>query len=664
MTGRQRLIVLVTPAMAVALAILATGHHYAAAHAHKFAGNDSASVDCLPCHVYTIQNGLLGRALQERYLSPRELTVAADGKRLYVTAEESDLLLVVDPEARTVVARVPVGKLPHSVVVTQDGKTAYVSNRGSNSVSQVDLAADRVSREIPVGDAPAGLALDAAERFLYVANGSTNDVSVVDLGSGSEGRRLAAGQNPHGVALAPDGEHVYVTNRLSNPVPFRTPSLTEITVIDTRTQRVTERRELDGAVLMEGVGFTPRGDLALVTLTRPKNLLPATQVQGGWMVTYGLGVLVPGDRGPGRQVLLDDANAFYADPYGVAVTPDGRLAFVSHAGADLVTVVALDSLRRVLAQVPPQDVSRLGDDLGLSSRFVVSRIPTGPDPMGLGVSPDGKLLYVAEQLADRVAVISTDSLRQVGDIDLGGPRRVTFVRRGQILFHSAAHTMQGQFSCRTCHPEGHSDGLTYNIEADRLGRDIVNNLSLRELQGLAPYKWNGKNVSLYRQCGFRFAKFFTRTEAYSEEQLDQLVAYILSLTYPHNRYRTASGEPTPAQERGRKIFERAVTNTGQEIPVANRCVTCHPAPRYTNRQMADVGTRGPTDRNSTFDTPALVNLYDSPPYLHDGRAATLEEVWTRFGNENRHGQVTDLTKLQLNDLIEYLRSLGGAVDRK
>lgn len=664
MTRRQRITVLVTPAGAVVLAMAATGHHYAAAHAHKFAGNDSASVDCLPCHVYPIQDGLLGKVLQERYLSPRELTVARDGKRLYVTAEESDLLLVVDLEARAVVARVPVGKLPHSVVVTRDGKTAYVSNRGSDSVSQVDLTRGRVAREFAVGDGPAGLALDGAEQFLYVANGSSNDVSILDLASGSECSRLAAGQNPHGVALAPDGEHIYVTNRLSHPVPFRTPPVTEITVIDTRTQRVAERRELHGAILLEGMDFTPRGDLALVTLTRPKNLLPATQVQGGWMVTFGLGALIPGDHGESWQVLLDDANAFYADPYGVAVTPDGRLAFVSHAGADLVTVIALDSLRQVLAQARPEEADRLGNDLGLSSRYVVSRIPTGSDPMGLRVSPDGKFVYVAEQLADRVAVVSVDSLRVVGEIDLGGPRRTSFVRRGQRLFHSAGHTLQGQFSCRTCHPEGHTDGLTYNIEADRLGRDIVNNLSLRELYGTAPYKWNGKNVSLYRQCGFRFAKFFTRTQAFSEEQLDQLVAYELSLRYLPNRYRSASGELTPAQERGRKIFERGVTNDGRMIPVENRCVTCHPPPRYTNRQMFDVGTKGPTDRNGKFDTPALVNLYDSPPYLHDGRAATLEEIWTRFGSENRHGRVTDLTKSQLNDLIEYLRSLGGAMDQR
>jgi YVTN family beta-propeller protein len=663
-TARRRTILFATPGAILLLAAMGTSHYYAAKHVHHYAGNDSASLDCLPCHVYPVQNGVLGRVFQEHYLSPRELTVARDGKRLYVTAEEGDALLVVDLDTRAVVDRIPVGSRPHSVVLSRDGATAYVSDRRSGTVSQVDLTARRVSRAFTVGDGPAGMALDADERFLYVANGNSNDISVVDLASGREVRRLAAGQNPHDVALAPDGRHIYVTNRLSNPVPFRTAPITEVTVIDTRVQHVSERRELRDAHMLQGLDFTPRGDLALVTLTRPKNLLPTSQVQGGWMVTFGLGVLAPGEHGGTWQVLLDDPNAAYADPYDVVVTPDGRRAFVSQSGANVVSVIDLDSLRAVLAVARPGGASRLGDDLGLSSRYVVARVPTGPNPMGLAVSPDGKSVYVAERLADRVAILSVDSLRMVGDIDLGGPRRTTFVRRGQRLFHSADHTFHGGYSCRTCHPDGSDDGLSYDIGADGLGRNIVNNLSLRELQGLSPYKWNGGNVSLYYQCGYRFAKFLTRTQAYSETQLDQVVAYILSLTYPHNRYRSASGALTPAQERGQQIFDRTVTNDGRAIPVTNRCVTCHPPPRFTDRQKFDVGTKGPTDAEGAFDTPALVNLYASAPYLHDGRAATLEEIWTRFGSEDRHGVVTDLTKSQLNDLVEYLESLSGAVDQR
>ena len=58
-----------------------------------------------------------------------------------------------------------------------------------------------------------------------------------------------------------------------------------------------------------------------------------------------------------------------------------------------------------------------------------------------------------------------------------------------------------------------------------------------------------------------------------------------------------------------------------------------------------------------FDTPHLNNIYASPPYLHDGRAATLEEIWTIYGKDDKHGLVSDMSKNQLNDLIDYLKSL-------
>ena len=113
------------------------------------------------------------------------------------------------------------------------------------------------------------------------------------------------------------------------------------------------------------------------------------------------------------------------------------------------------------------------------------------------------------------------------------------------------------------------------------------------------------------------------------------------------------------QQRGKVLFGREWTSDGRPIPPENRCITCHPPPRFTNFQLADVGSAGPSDTQGKFDTPHLDNLYGQAPYLHDGRAATLEEIWTRFGGEDRHGVVNDLTKAQLNDLIEYLKTLGG-----
>jgi YVTN family beta-propeller protein len=637
------------------------GYRHSVKHVRHMSGNESASLNCLPCHVLSKQDGPIGRLVQRQYLSPLDIAVADDGERLYVTAEDSDVLLVVDVHEKRVVRSIPVGSRPHSVVVSADGKAAYVSNRWSSSVSIVDLAAGEVTGDLPVGTGPSGLALTPDGSKLYVANTVSNDISLVDLASGRERKRMSAGNAPYAVSLSRDGEAVYVTSRLSSDLAFREPPVAELTVVDAGSERVAERLSFRSAHLIEGIDFTPDGNWAVVTLVRPKNLIPATQIGRGWMLTFGIGIVDRTHDGRVIQLPLDDVNAFYADPYDIVVTPDGQRAFVSHAGADVISVVDLHALRELIDGLPAESLAVYANHLGLSDRYVVKRIATGANPKGLALSPDGRRLYVAERLDDRISVIDVERLEIVDAIDLGSDGE-TFLRRGQKLFHNAGHSFQGQFSCRSCHPEGHHDALTYDLEPDGLGRNIVNNISLRGLAETAPYKWTGKNASLYRQCGFRFAKWLTRTEPFSEEELYSLVGYILSLSPAPSRYRTASGELTEAQRRGQAVFERTVTNEREPIPPENRCMTCHPPPLFTNKMKADVGSRGPTDTETEFDTPALSNLYDHGPYLHDGRAATLEEIWTKYSPDDLHGVANDLTKAQLNDLVEYLRVLGAARD--
>ena len=63
-----------------------------------------------------------------------------------------------------------------------------------------------------------------------------------------------------------------------------------------------------------------------------------------------------------------------------------------------------------------------------------------------------------------------------------------------------------------------------------------------------------------------------------------------------------------------------------------------------------------------FDVPQLNNVYETAPYLHDGKAPTLEEIWTMFNPDDQHGVANDMMKNQLNDLVEYLKSLGSAAN--
>jgi hypothetical protein len=296
--------------------------------------------------------------------------------------------------------------------------------------------------------------------------------------------------------------------------------------------------------------------------------------------------------------------------------------------------------------------------LGISSRYVVKRIPTGSNPKGLTLSPDGKRLYAAEHLEDRIAVIDVEIMETISTIDLGGPGRITVARRGRRLLNNAGHTFQNQYSCYTCHPDAHEDGLIYNMASKDMGRNLTNTQSLRDIGETPPYKWNGKNQTIYKQDGLRFSTVLTRTEPFGYKDLDALVAYInTGIPYPPNLLYNPTGELNDMQLHGKEIFERTHDNFGNEIPPQNRCITCHTPPYYTNLKMADVGTLQVSDDSILFDTPHLNNIYASPPYLHHGLALSLEEIWTKYGLTNKHGAVNDLTKIQLNDLVEYLKSL-------
>jgi Uncharacterized conserved protein len=425
----------------------------------------------------------------------------------------------------------------------------------------------------------------------------------------------------------------------------------EVTVLDPWRPRVVRRADLRSAHLSEGAAVLPDGRTALVPAVRAHNLVPITQVAEGWVMTSGL-ALVRLDRDDVVQVCLDEVNACFADPTGVAVAPDGRAAWIASGGGDVVTLVDLERLEALVARTPAERRDRLADDLQAASECVLARVPVGPNPRGLAIAPDGRRLFVAERLGDSVAVVDTASRRVAARFRLAEVPDDP-VWRGARIFFSARNSFLGQFSCRSCHPDGGVDGLVYDFDIDGLGRNLVDNRSLLGVAGTRPLKWNGKNPSLFAQCGFRFALVLTRTDPIAGRNLADLVAFIRSLP-------PATPPPVPRDavwERGRALFFATRTPDGRPLPREQQCPTCHPPPLYTDHRRRDVGTRSPTDSTGSFDTPHLLGIATSAPYLHDGRAATLEEIWTVYNPEDRHGITSRFSKHDLNALVRFLKSL-------
>ncbi len=329
------------------------------------------------------------------------------------------------------------------------------------------------------------------------------------------------------------------------------------------------------------------------------------------------------------------------------------------SGANVASVVDTAKLRHLLLSPPPARQQELANRLDSASRFVTERLPVGRNPTDVVTSLDGRFAYIANRMDDTVSVVDMETMRIASTIDLGGPKEISRQRSGERLFFDASHCYQGQMACATCHPhEGLSDGLAWSLETPQLGRDVVENRTLFSIDGTSPFKWNGKNPNLQTQDGPRTARDSFRSQGLRSTEVNDLVTYLLALRLPRNPHLARDGQLTEAQASGQAIFFRDKTMEGKLIPPLDRCYTCHsPLTHYTSRISMDVGTATSEDTIRAFDVPQLEGVVTRPPYLHNGEALELEDIWTKFNPSDKHGITSDLNKAQLNDLIEFLKTL-------
>jgi len=589
-----------------------------------------------------------------RFKSPDDLALSADGKRLFVVCSGSDEVIAVDTETHTVAGHAHVGRVPRGIALTPDGKRLYVTNSWSDTVSEVDADSMRVLRTLPAGFEPTGVAVDGAHHVLYVANRLSDDISLIDVAAGGgEIQRISGGRGASYVTASPDGKRIYVSGIYPQPGKFRTAPRTEITVVDSEHQIVSERLTADNAAGVFHMAFSRDGQIGIAGELRPKNLIPLAHVEHGWV--FGNSLTVFGDAiGRVVQMPLDQMDVFPSQPFGVAIAPDQTRAYVSASGSNEVLIVDLAKL--VAAARSPQS-ARMANDLSVSAQYVVAHVAVGNNPRSIQISPDGAWLYVANRLDDTISVVDTARAAVVATIPLGEAVPPTAERRGEQLFYSSMYAYGHQFGCATCHLDSTFDGLNWDLEPDGFGKDIVDNRMLEEIKDTAPYKWNGGNPDLQTECGPRTERYFFRSQGFRGDALEDLVKYIQSIPLRPNRYRMPDGEKTPAQERGQALFNRTTKKDGTPIPDLQQCFVCHAGRYYQSADSVDVGTGKPSDRSAEIDIPELTNVVNSAPYLHDGSARSLEEIWTVFNPQDKHGVTSDLTKDELNDLIEYLKTL-------
>jgi YVTN family beta-propeller protein len=285
-------------------------------------------------------------------------------------------------------------------------------------------------------------------------------------------------------------------------------------------------------------------------------------------------------------------------------------------------------------------VAHYKEDLKDSAKYVVARIPTQANPRRLALSRDGRTVVVSNHLADSLTVIDAAARRVLKHISLGGPPPDA-ARRGEILFHSGRITQQQQFTCSSCHPNAGSDGLAWNTSDGKGG--FLNTRDLHGVKDTAPFGWLGKNESLENRV--RSTLRSMHHYAPHDREVSDLVAYLQTLT--PRRKLPQRAEDGPAVERGKKIF------FGK-----GRCTRCHEGEAYCHGEQHRVAsTEGMPKSETLFDTPSLRGVGRTAPYLHDGRADTLEDIFQRHNKEQLHGSAHRLNPQEVQDLVTFLRSL-------
>lgn len=579
---------------------------------------------------------------------PRTLAVSADGRRVYVTNQRSQTLSMVDLQAGKTVADIAVGGQPYGVVVTPDGKGAFVSQYAGaylaqkycpGAIAAVDLAAGKVTGRVAVKPRPWAMALSADGRWLYVTHFLQGDgkgiVTQIEAPTLTVAREIALNEDD-GVRDGRGGVFNALAAIALHPVGRRA-------VVAGMHANIRRGLTLDGQPLSH-----------------------KTTVQAALRVLdLEVGQELPGAR------MLSSFN-------GQAVAVPSAVAWLG-SGEHFIDVYFASSDFKVIQY----------NEQGVVAERALRAVP--PGPTGVAVTRDGRTAFFNCRWDRSVAQFSLATVRDpvlVKTVRLTAEPWEKQRLEGALLFHNTRDsrmTANRWMSCGVCHLDGGliADGLVWDLTIKGEPPKFSNTMDLVLTPGTTPPFFH-RGASDFVAAEERFVRVFSagagflnRGDPTSEASAGALaanepragtgpsmsaewaavLAFINALRprpNPHLEGNLPRAEIRDAARRGRRLFFD--DNIG--------CGHCHRGPRLTISgrsgppALFDVGT------GKRLDVPSLLHLWDTAPYLHDGRAKTLHDFFTKHNPEDRHGKTSHLSASQLDDLVAFLLAPHGEMEQR
>jgi hypothetical protein len=595
------------------------------------------------------------------WLSPAALAAAPDGKTLFVACAAGKRVALFDIPSRTVLRNFATAQNPCGLALTADGSRLFVTCAAPvSTVWVLDAASGRKLGSIATGHTAMAPVLSRDEKTLYVCCRFNDCVAVLDIQTAKEARRIPVQREPVAAAMTADGRSLLVANLLHCGPADVDYVAAVVGVIDTAAGKVVKELRLpNGSSALNDIRVSPDGKWAVVTHLVGRFHLPATQLERGWMMTNAKTLIDLARMEILNTVLLDSVERGAANPWGAAWSADSRTLVVTHAGAHEASLVDFPALLAKLARspVPPdstktpqydngamQPVNDLSFLAGLRQRVKLPESDRGPR----AVVVSGHTAFIANYFSDTLSLIDLEARHPEAQSFPLGPRpQMTAERKGELLFHDANLCFQGWQSCSSCHPgDARVDGLNWDLLNDGMGNP-KNTKSLLLAHQTPPAMSMGvrETAETAVRAGIEHI-LFTRQPEDVASAIDAYLKSLKPVPSPFLVYDTSGTRLSGAALRGRKLFADA------------GCAACHPPGLFTDLHSYDVGTRGASDSPADiFDTPTLIEVWRTAPYLHDGSAATLREVLTTHNPHDQHGKTSTLTSREMDDLCAYVLSL-------
>jgi YVTN family beta-propeller protein len=568
------------------------------------------------------------------------LDVSPDGSRLAVANTDSGTVSVVDLKSRKKLAEFPCGDHPEGVAWAGNSGTFLATVYGDDRVLFFDAAKGHIF-SLPVDDEPYGIVTTKDGKFAYVSHDYPGTVSEIDIAARKVTRRLAAGPNSRGIALSNDEKTLYVTEFLS----------AKLNAVDIASGKLVDSwAGYESDNLARNVVLHPKRPKAYLMHIRSRtthhearsSIFPHLSMCDLWAKPEG--------EKRRRSLSFDTYNDVYVvtSPWEAALSPDGSRLYTIYSGTD------------------DMNISRTFDDDYREAERLGRALRVGRHPRAIRLSPEGHEVYVYNTLDHSVGIYDAD-MRPIAGVTVCKPAFTEEWRRGKELFVSAKAPMGSArwISCASCHPDGLSDGRVWtNPEGQRRTTNLFGMAHTFPLHWSADrdetqdfeYTIRGKLMKGRGLCSatLKQGKPFDTvalemTTAGLSKDLDALAVYTNSF-----KVRLSPHKLTAEAERGKALFNGEAN-----------CAKCHSGPYYTDSRLEkpyklhDVGTGDSKDEKMgpKYDTPTLLMVYRTGPYLHDGRAKTLKDVLTTCNVGDKHGKTSHLKPEQIDDLVAFLKAL-------